>query len=206
MTSESHANGLSHDLEYMLKSNCEIFDLPSHFDAEDMSDFRPALLKFMATATPDPRVASDILNHFSQHKDAMTVTPVSQFAPSPGEHSIQFTVDNVPEAVNPVKTKLAYIQVPTQDGESTELHLVWKVCRFPISLYRSHIYYRNSSSKSRCKTTGMKPLSPSLPLTRSSLSLTGPQMLLFPNLSLKSLPLMMSLHGVSTIRVLAIGQ
>ncbi|KAF8804118.1 extracellular elastinolytic metallo proteinase [Phlegmacium glaucopus] len=126
MGSGSHSDGSSHDLGFMLKSNCEIFDLPSNFDSEDTSDFRPALLKFMATATPDPRVASNIFNHFNRHKDAMTITPVSHFAPSPGEHSIQFTVDNVPEAVNPVKTKLAYIQVPTQDRESTELHLVWK--------------------------------------------------------------------------------
>ena len=130
MDSASHSNGLHHDLEYVLKNNCETFDLPPHFNAEDMSDFRPALLRFMATATPDPRVASDILNHFFEHKDAMAVTPVSHFVPSSGQHTIEFTVDNVPEAVNPVKAKLAYIQVPRQDGEGTDLHLVWKVCRY----------------------------------------------------------------------------
>jgi extracellular elastinolytic metalloproteinase len=114
------------DLEYMLKTNCEILNLPSYFDAEDMSDCRPALLKFVATATPDSRVASDILSHFSHHKDAMTVTPVTHFTSPAGEHTIEFTVDNVPETVNPVKTKLAYIQVPSQDGKGTDLHLVWK--------------------------------------------------------------------------------
>jgi len=124
MGSAKHSNDLSRDFEDMLKHNCEIFDLPAHFDAEDISDFRPALLKFMATATPDPRVASDIMNHFSRHKDAMSVSPISHFAPA-GENSIEFTVDNVPEAVNPVKAKLAYIQVPTQDGQ-TDLHLVWR--------------------------------------------------------------------------------
>ena len=204
MGSASHSSGLSHDLEYMLKTNCEIFDLPPHFNAEDTSDFRPALLKFMATATPDPRVASDILNHFSRHRDAMAITPVSHFAPS-GEHSIEFTVDNVPEAVNPVKTKLAYIQVPSQDGARTELHLVWKVCRFSTHLYHSHTY-RICSLKLRCKIIGMKQLFPPPHLTRSSLSLTGPQMLLFQYLSLKSLAPIMSLHGVSTIQALVVGQ
>ena len=123
-------------LEHMLKSNCEMLNFPSSFDGEDISDCRPALLKFMATATPDSRVASDILNHFSHHKDAMTVTPVNYFTSATG--SVEFTVDNVPDTVNPVKAKLAYIQVPSQDGESTDLHLVWKVRGFPFYLYHPH--------------------------------------------------------------------
>lgn len=140
MSSPSHSNGLSQELEYMLESNCQIFSLPSHFDAEDISDFRPALLKFMATATPDSRVSSDILNRFSDHKDAMIITPVNHFVPSAGEHSIEFTVENVPDAVNPVKTKLAYIQVPSQDGKDTLLHLVWKVRVFLFYLSLSFPY------------------------------------------------------------------
>ena len=32
----------------------------------------------------------------------------------------------VPDTVNPVKARLAYVQVP--NGEKTELSLVWKVC------------------------------------------------------------------------------
>ena len=135
MSSPSNLN-----LEYLLQTNCEIFNLPSHFDAEDISDCRPALLKFMATATPDSRVASDILRHFSHHKDAMTVTPVTHFTSPAGEHSIEFTVDNVPETVNPVKTKLAYIQVPSQDGKGTDLHLVWKVNGFSIYLRHPRSY------------------------------------------------------------------
>lgn len=139
-------NGLPHDLEYMLQNNCEILNLPSSFDGEeDVSDCRPALLKFMATATPDSRVASDILNHFSHHKDAMTVTPANYFtSPVTGDHSVEFTVDNVPDTVNPVKAKLAYIQVPSQNGESTDLHLVWKVCGLFICLHRPHFYNCNS--------------------------------------------------------------
>jgi extracellular elastinolytic metalloproteinase len=132
MDSASHLNGLHHGLKYVLKNNCEIFDLPPHFNAADTpdSEFRPAPPKFMATATPDPRVASDVLNHFFEHKDAMAVMPVSHFAPSSSQHSIEFTIDNVLEAVNPVRAKLAYIQVPRQDGEGTDLHLVCKVGRY----------------------------------------------------------------------------
>ena len=91
----------------MLKSNCEMLNLPSSFDGEDISDCRLALLNFMVTATPDSRVASDILNHFSHHKDAMSASAANHFTSSIGEHSIEFTVDNVPDTVNPVKAKLA---------------------------------------------------------------------------------------------------
>jgi extracellular elastinolytic metalloproteinase len=99
----------------------------------------------MATATPDSRLASDILNHFSLHKDAMAVTPSNYFtSPISGEHSVEFTVDNVPDTVNPVKAKLAYIQVPSQDGKNTELHLVWKVRGSSIYLCHLHFYNFNS--------------------------------------------------------------
>ena len=116
-----------HQVQHLLHDNCESMDFSEHMNADDMSDFRPALLQFMATATPNPAVAGDILNRFTYYKDAMRVSPTSHFAPSHGEHAIEFTVDNVPDAVNPVKAKLAYIQVPGKDGENTELHLVWKV-------------------------------------------------------------------------------
>ena len=204
----SASKGFLHNLEHILKSNCEMPNLPSGFDGEDVSDCRPALLKFMATATPDSRVASDILNHFSHHKDAMTVTPANYFtSPITGEHSVEFTVDNVPDTVNPVKAKLAYIQVPSHGGKSTDLHLVWRVRGFSIYLYHSHFIIVIRSLKWRCKTTGMRLQSPLLRLTRSSLSLTGPLMHLFPyRMSLKALPPIMSSDGASTIQLVAIGQ
>ena len=75
----------------------------------------------------------------------MTVTPANYFtSPIPGEHSVEFTVDNVPDTINPVKAKLAYIQVPSQGGQSTDLHLVWKVRGFPIYLYYPHFNICNS--------------------------------------------------------------
>ena len=41
-----------------------------------------------------------------------------------GDHPPSFTVENVPDAVNPVKGRLAFVQVP--NGDTTTLQLVWK--------------------------------------------------------------------------------
>lgn len=117
-----------HELQHVLESNCAPVELKEHHFSDDVADFRPALLKFMATATPDPKLALDITDRFEHHRDSMTITPVSHFAPTMGENTVEFIVDSVPDSVNPVKAKLAYIQVPNKANDSTELHLVWKVC------------------------------------------------------------------------------
>ena len=118
----------SHEIKHLLDTNCQILELPSHLASEDKFDFRSALLYFMATATPSPELANDILRNFDQHKDGMKVAHVSHFSPSGSVPQVEFAVDNVPDAVSPVKAKIAYIQVPNQAGDNTELHLVWKVC------------------------------------------------------------------------------
>lgn len=117
----------THELEHLLNSNCRFLDLPSHLATDDVADFRPALLKFMVTATPSSDVAGDILDNFDHYMTSMTITPTSHFAPSGGSQNVEFSVARVPDTVNPVKAKLAYIQVPAQTGDVTELHLVWKV-------------------------------------------------------------------------------
>jgi extracellular elastinolytic metalloproteinase len=121
------ASAQTDELEHLLDTNCRILQLPSHYYSDDVADFRPALLQFMATATSDPELENDILRNFEEHKQGMTVTPVTHFAPSPGAQHVEFTVGNVPDAISPVKAKLAYIQVPNEEGDNTELHLVWKV-------------------------------------------------------------------------------
>ncbi|KAF8906996.1 Fungalysin metallopeptidase-domain-containing protein [Gymnopilus junonius] len=126
MAQASRSDEATHELQHLLESNCAPVELAEHHFSEDIADFRPALLKFMATATPDPKLALDITDRFEHHRDSMIITPTSHFAPSLGEHSVEFTVDNVPDSVNPVKAKLAYIQVPNKAGDMTELHLVWK--------------------------------------------------------------------------------
>ncbi|KDR72960.1 hypothetical protein GALMADRAFT_252323 [Galerina marginata CBS 339.88] len=125
MGQASSSNEAAHELQHLVETNCSPIDLEEHHYSDDVADFRPALLKFMATATPDQKVAKDILDRFDHHKDAITFTPTHHFAPSKDEHSIEFEADNVPDTVNPVKAKMAYIQVPNKTG-GTDLHLVWK--------------------------------------------------------------------------------
>jgi extracellular elastinolytic metalloproteinase len=124
-------------LEHIAASTCALIPLPEEHASDDLVDFRPALLTFMANATPNSEVANDILNNFESHKEAMEITPTHHFAP--GESPIEFVVGNVPDAVNPVKAKLAYTQIPNEAGDSTELHLVWKV-RATSTIHHSTFY------------------------------------------------------------------
>ncbi|KAF9560614.1 extracellular elastinolytic metallo proteinase [Agrocybe pediades] len=126
MGSAPHSSAAIHELQHMLESNCALFDLGDHMNAEDIADFRPALLKFMATATPNEQLARDIVKDFNSHMDSIRVTPVSHFSPGDHVQVAAFEADSVPDAVSPVKAKLAYIQVPSKAGDNTELHLVWK--------------------------------------------------------------------------------
>jgi len=80
----------------------------------------------MLAATPNHELAEDIQNNYEQLINKMVVSDESHFAPGEEGSHIQFTVDNVPDAVNPVKARLAYIQVPNKAGDGTELQLVWR--------------------------------------------------------------------------------
>ncbi|PFH49527.1 hypothetical protein AMATHDRAFT_62981 [Amanita thiersii Skay4041] len=118
------------ELEHIYESNCRHVSIPDDFfgsqftSAHDPADFRPALLQFMIAATPKDEVAHDIQNRFTDHMEKMHVTDTSHFAPTGS--AVQFTAANVPDAVNPVKVRLAYIQVPNKLKNSTTLSLVWK--------------------------------------------------------------------------------
>lgn len=115
---------ISEELSHIHNTHCGS-EVPS-VSSEDPTDFRPALLKFMATATPDSKLAADIANDSEKYLSKITVEPTSHFAPSGSEAAIEFVAGNVPDAINPVKARLAYIQVPNAQGDSTDLHLVWK--------------------------------------------------------------------------------
>ncbi|KIL63666.1 hypothetical protein M378DRAFT_79300 [Amanita muscaria Koide BX008] len=117
-------------LDHLYHSNCRFYNLPDQlfnkgftFGA-DPADFRPALLHFMIAATPKPDLADDIQVNFDNHMNSMRVTDTSHFAPT--ESHVEFTADNVPDAVNPVKVRLAYIQVPNTEKTASTLKLVWK--------------------------------------------------------------------------------
>jgi len=116
-------------LTHLHYSNCQFTELADEMASTrpqaigDVGDMRPALLQFMVAATPNAEVVTDILSKYDQHLEKMTMSGVTHFAP--GNDQIDFLVDNVPDTVNPVKARLAYVQVPTNDG-STELTVVWK--------------------------------------------------------------------------------
>ncbi|KAF9466805.1 Fungalysin metallopeptidase-domain-containing protein [Collybia nuda] len=119
--------GKGEHLVHMHQSNCQFPDLANELaipSSDDVADFRPALLQFMVAATPNDEVVNSILGNFDAHVDKMVIQDHSDFAPS-GE-TIEFLVDRVPDAVNPVKARMAYIQVPNKKGDSMHLNLVWK--------------------------------------------------------------------------------
>ena len=121
-----HNNAKLAELTHVFTSNCRFQNLPDEpsLRSADIMDFRPALLQFMVAATPEDDVVNDILGNFDSHMNKMVVTPTSEFAPPGG--SVEFLVDQVPDAVNPVKAKMAYVQVPNGEDEM-QLILVWKV-------------------------------------------------------------------------------
>lgn len=124
-----HSPAHIEELGHLHLSNCAFqdlpYELPASFNAvDDIADFRPALLQFMIAATPKGEVVNDILSNYDSYINEMTGTPTSHFASS--SDSIEFLVDSVPDTVNPVKAKMAYIQVPNKKGDATHLNLVWK--------------------------------------------------------------------------------
>lgn len=106
--------------------NCQTAFAPPAFSSDDPQDFRPALLHFMHTATPNTQLSADIEANFDEYVAKMEPTSVHHFAPEGNGHSIEFHVANVPDTVNPVKAKPAYHQVPNAAGDGTDLELVWR--------------------------------------------------------------------------------
>ncbi|KAF7760739.1 hypothetical protein Agabi119p4_10148 [Agaricus bisporus var. burnettii] len=111
-------------ISHIAESNCAHPQLPASLTS-DSSDFRPALLQFMLAATPNRELAQDITENYQKHIDDMLISDESHFAPG-DEATVQFKVDNVPDAVNPAKARLAYIQLPSKLDGAMELQLVWK--------------------------------------------------------------------------------
>ena len=120
-----------HQLGRIREWNCDLAQAPEvlaknagftgESDASSV-DVTHALLQFMVQATPSQELAASMLEDPAQFLSDMRVTFEHHLA---GDHTPTFTVDNVPEAVSPVKGRLAFVQVPV-DGASV-LKLVWKV-------------------------------------------------------------------------------
>ncbi|PIL25354.1 hypothetical protein GSI_13243 [Ganoderma sinense ZZ0214-1] len=104
--------------------NCQVVILPdlmaespdfASADAEE-GDLIRALLQFMIAATPNKDMNAKMQINAAKYLSEMRVTF--------DDYARTFTVDHVPDAVNPVKGRLAFAQVP--NGDETTLLLVWK--------------------------------------------------------------------------------
>jgi extracellular elastinolytic metalloproteinase len=120
-----YRDNLLRPLEHILESTCAFVDLPNKFLSKDhkLEDPRHALLQFMIAATPEDHMVQDILSKYDEYIVRMSSHMDSHFVGSETHIPIEI-IDNVPETVNPVKARLAYIQIP--DGDTTHLDLVWK--------------------------------------------------------------------------------
>jgi len=112
--------------------NCEHVRTPSVFATRgfaqslDIVDPRSALLQFMIAATPNDAVVEDILGNHDQIIRDMTSWYIHEAHFLGDENTVMIEViDNVPDAVTPVRTKPVYIQLP--DGDKTTLVQAWRV-------------------------------------------------------------------------------
>lgn len=102
-------------------SNCDFLARSVDHTPDDVADPRTAALMFMIAATPSSALADDLTAHFDNYRSRVSVTPSHHLQ----DNGPQYMLADIPDAVNPVKAHLAYIQVP--HGDTTELQLVWKV-------------------------------------------------------------------------------
>ncbi|KAL1942240.1 hypothetical protein VTO73DRAFT_6304 [Trametes versicolor] len=115
-------------LSYLYEWNCKFVDAPDMMAqdpefsaAEDVAsgDISRALLQFMLAATPSEDLQQEIMDDPSKFIPKMRVSFEHHMSEQPF-----FTIENAPDAINPVKGRLAFIQVP--EGDSTTLQLVFK--------------------------------------------------------------------------------
>lgn len=110
--------------------NCEHVRTPYEFASrgfvkpDDVVDPRNALLQFMVAATPSDAVVTDILSNHDQIIEDMTSWFEAHLIGDQNAILVEM-IDNVPDAVSPVKAKPVYIQLP--DGDKTTLMQAWRV-------------------------------------------------------------------------------
>jgi extracellular elastinolytic metalloproteinase len=84
----------------------------------------------MISAAPTRELAQHVADNFGSLLSQITTRTESHFVGASGSNSA-FSIpveylSNVPGTVNPVRARLAWVQTPTEDGQ-TELALVWKL-------------------------------------------------------------------------------
>lgn len=118
-------------LIHLHSSNCGFLTREVDYTPHAVADPRTAALTFMIAATPSTTLADDLTANFDTYRSRVDMTPSHHFLDN-GPH---YLLGNVPDAVNPVKAHLAYIQVPK--GDTTDLKLVWKVCSICLIIFRN---------------------------------------------------------------------
>jgi len=108
-------------LNHLYSSNCDFLARQVDYTPDNLVDPRTAALSFMIAATPSTTLADDLTANFDNYRSRVDVTPFHHLQ----ENGPHYLLANIPDAVNPVKAHLAYIQVPK--GDTTDLKAVWKV-------------------------------------------------------------------------------
>jgi extracellular elastinolytic metalloproteinase len=108
-------------LNHLHSSNCDSLTRQFDHTPHNIADPRTAALAFMIAATPSATLAEDLAANFDAYRSRVDVTPSHHLQ----DNGPSYVLTNVPDAVNPVKTRIAYIQVP--NGDTTDIKLVWKV-------------------------------------------------------------------------------
>lgn len=97
--------------------------------APAIGEARHAALQFILAATPDEKLQKEIVERYESFAGDISSSFENDLSYPPTER--MELLHGVPDTVNPVKARLAYVQVP--NGEKTELSLVWKVC-LPVTV------------------------------------------------------------------------
>ena len=119
---------VSHVAQTLCRDAISYYGVTGARDSEGWLDARHAALHLMLNATPNQKVHHDIVEDFDLYYQKITSTMEHHATGLQSEHNyVEEYLHNVPDTVNPVRASLVYVQVPAKDGESTELHLVWKV-------------------------------------------------------------------------------
>lgn len=118
------------DMSRLHRWNCQHVRTPYELaeggfvPSDDFVDPRNALLQFMVAATPDHAIAAEIVGNRDKISENMTSWFEAHIIGDEYATLVEM-IDNVPDAVSPVKTKPVYIQLP--DGEKTILIQAWRV-------------------------------------------------------------------------------
>jgi extracellular elastinolytic metalloproteinase len=127
VTMQTGGNNHVKELEHLMESNCQHAQTPLAFghassEAPSQNSVESALLQFMIAATPKVNLAQDMLSRFTHYLGKLESTFVHHLHDSGHPEMV---INNVPDTVNPVKARVAYVQVPNEKG-TTSLELVYK--------------------------------------------------------------------------------